>query len=43
MTTQQTTPCPASPAAELHLIESIVAAHSGGIGIADIELVMAQR
>lgn len=32
-----------TPADELHLIESIVAAHPGGIGIAEIELAMAQR
>jgi len=32
-----------TPADELQLIESIVAAHPGGIGIAEIELAMAQR
>lgn len=30
-----------TPAEELHLIESIVAAHPGGIGIAEIEVAMA--
>ena len=29
-----------TPADELHLIESIVAAHPGGIGIAEIEAAM---
>ncbi len=32
-----------TPTDELQLIESIVAAHPGGIGIAEIELAMAQR
>jgi hypothetical protein len=32
-----------TPADELQLIESIVAAHPGGIGIAEIELAMTQR
>ena len=32
-----------TPAEELNLIESIVAAHHGGIGIAEIEQAMAQR
>ena len=32
-----------TPAEELQLIESIVAAHPGGIGIAEIEMAMAQR
>ena len=32
-----------TPADELQLIESIVAAHPGGIGIAEIELAMAQQ
>ena len=30
-----------TPADELHLIESIVAAHHGGIGIAEIEAAIA--